>query len=126
VVGVAVGVAVAIAVALGLAVAVTAVVAVAVAGAPAPSSSPPQATKPMARENMRATAARLRIISDHPFFRLHFLSSRPDSGWLQCKGGKNSYDKFGIIINHAVTSPEPGTLPNSSPIQLKGGNITLR
>lgn len=36
-------------------------------------------------------------------------------------------DKFGIIINHLVVSPpEPGTLPNSSPIQIKGGNITIR
>ena len=41
-------------------------------------------------------------------------------------GGKNSGDKFGIVIQHTIVSPpEPGTLPNASPTQLKGGNLTL-
>ena len=35
-------------------------------------------------------------------------------------------DTFGIHINYPVVSPEPGTLPNSAPQTLKGGNISIR
>jgi hypothetical protein len=51
-----------------------------------------------------------------------FTMSFSDSG----EGGKKSSDKFGIIINHTLVSGEPGGLPNSSPIQLKGGNISVQ
>ncbi|HEV2202270.1 MAG TPA: kelch repeat-containing protein [Bryobacteraceae bacterium] len=51
-----------------------------------------------------------------------FTASFTDNG----QGGKNSLDAFGIHIDHVVVSPpEPSSLPNSSPIQLKGGNITV-
>jgi len=54
---------------------------------------------------------------------VHYSICFVDSG----QGGKNSYDKFGVHIEHVVTCPpEPCTLPNSSPILLKGGNITIQ
>ena len=40
-------------------------------------------------------------------------------------GGKSSYGTFGIIINHAVVPPEPSSLPNTSSVPLKGGNISV-
>lgn len=40
--------------------------------------------------------------------------------------GKSSTDAFGINIQYKPLPPQPATLPNSTPIQLKGGNITVR
>lgn len=56
--------------------------------------------------------------SDTPNFSISFVAGA---------GGKNSTAVFGVIINHPVVSPpEPTTLPNSSPVPLKGGSITAK
>lgn len=40
--------------------------------------------------------------------------------------GKNSTDTFGINIQYVPVPPQPGNLPNSAPIQLKGGDIKVQ
>jgi hypothetical protein len=44
-----------------------------------------------------------------------------DSG----KSGKSSTDTFGIRIVYTPVSPQPSTLPNSTPQVLKGGDIKV-
>lgn len=50
-----------------------------------------------------------------------FTASFTDSG----KAGKNSTDAFGIRIVYLPVPPQPGTLPNSAPTVLKGGDIKV-
>ena len=50
-----------------------------------------------------------------------FTISFYDSG----KSGKSSTDKFGINIVYSPAAPQPGTLPNSTPQLLKGGDIKV-
>jgi len=45
-----------------------------------------------------------------------------DSG----KTGKSSTDSFGINIQYTPISPQPASLPNSTPIVLKGGDIKVK
>ena len=40
--------------------------------------------------------------------------------------GKNATDTFGINIQYVPVSPQPNSLPNSTPIQLKGGDIKVQ
>ena len=40
-------------------------------------------------------------------------------------GGKNSTDTMGVSIQYTPVSPEPSTMPNSSPQPLKGGNVKV-
>jgi hypothetical protein len=41
------------------------------------------------------------------------------------QGGKNSADRMGITINHAISAGEPGTLPNALPEVIKGGDVKI-
>jgi CSLREA domain-containing protein len=45
-----------------------------------------------------------------------------DSG----KSGKSSTDAFGINIQYTPIPPQPNSLPNSSPVTLKGGDIKVQ
>jgi hypothetical protein len=45
-----------------------------------------------------------------------------DSG----KSGKSSTDSFGINIEYSPVPPQPANLPNSTPQQLKGGDIKVK
>jgi hypothetical protein len=44
-----------------------------------------------------------------------------DSG----KTGKSSTDSFGIRIVYTPVVPQPSTLPNTTPQQLKGGDVKV-
>jgi hypothetical protein len=51
-----------------------------------------------------------------------FTANFYDSG----KNGKASTDTFGIRIAYTPVAPQPGTLPNSTPQLLKGGDIKVQ
>jgi hypothetical protein len=51
-----------------------------------------------------------------------FTAKFYDSG----KNGKASTDTFGIRIAYTPVAPQPGTLPNSTPQLLKGGDIKVQ
>jgi hypothetical protein len=50
-----------------------------------------------------------------------FTASFADKGSVS----KSTSDTFGVHIDHVVRSPEPATLPNSSPIAIKGGDVRV-